>query len=177
MSPKGAKHNVTSLHNMAEKKGCLPEPGVLYGLLKSLANEMFTSPLNIFLLGEKSWDTCRIKIKIKIKPLVDNTLTTDSPVQNITASAAAHLPSLNLPPKCPAMWPSVPKKTRKSFTLEVKLDIIHRHERSEKTIALLATILTPSAVSTIFKSADSSKKAVLVLQDLGFTLMWPRLHI
>ncbi|MPC70618.1 hypothetical protein E2C01_064872 [Portunus trituberculatus] len=76
-------------------------------------------------------------------------------MHHITASAAARLHSLNLPPKCPAMWPSVPKKTRMSLTLEVKLDIIHRHERGEKTIALLATtILTPYTVSTIFKSAD-----------------------
>ncbi|MPD04629.1 hypothetical protein E2C01_100327 [Portunus trituberculatus] len=29
------------------------------------------------------------------------------------------------------MWPSVAKKTRKSLTLEVKLDIIHRRERRE----------------------------------------------
>ncbi|MPC36136.1 hypothetical protein E2C01_029584 [Portunus trituberculatus] len=41
----------------------------------------------------------------------------------------------------------------------MKLNITHRHERGDKTIALLATILTPSTVSTIFKSADSIKKA------------------
>ncbi|MPC64025.1 hypothetical protein E2C01_058135 [Portunus trituberculatus] len=70
----------------------------------------------------------------------------------ITASAAVRLPSLNLPPKRPAIPPSVAKKTRKSLTLQVKLDIIHRHE-ARKPIALLATILTPSTVSTIFKSA------------------------
>ncbi|MPC75342.1 hypothetical protein E2C01_069728 [Portunus trituberculatus] len=46
-------------------------------------------------------------------------------------TAAARLPLLNLPPKYPAMLPSVAKKTRKSLTLEVKLDIIHRHERRE----------------------------------------------
>ncbi|MPC96004.1 hypothetical protein E2C01_091238 [Portunus trituberculatus] len=70
--------------------------------------------------------------------------------------------TLNMPPKHPAtnpaMSPSVAKKTRKSLTLEVKLDIIHRHE-ARKLIALLATILTPSTVSTIFKLADSIKKA------------------
>ncbi|MPC17217.1 hypothetical protein E2C01_010065 [Portunus trituberculatus] len=49
-----------------------------------------------------------------------------------TVSAAARLPSLNLPPKHPAMSLSIAKKTRKSLTLEVKLDIIHRHERGEK---------------------------------------------
>ncbi|MPC14181.1 hypothetical protein E2C01_006938 [Portunus trituberculatus] len=38
-----------------------------------------------------------------------------------------------MPPKCPAMLPSFAKKTRKSLTLEVKLDIIHRHERGGKT--------------------------------------------
>ncbi|MPD01338.1 hypothetical protein E2C01_096859 [Portunus trituberculatus] len=55
--------------------------------------------------------------------------------KTITASAAARLPLLNMPPKCPAtspaMLPSVAKKTRKSLTHEVKLDIIHRHERRE----------------------------------------------
>ncbi|MPC22929.1 hypothetical protein E2C01_015958 [Portunus trituberculatus] len=51
--------------------------------------------------------------------------------KTITASAAARLLSLNLPPKRPAMLPSITKKTRKSLTLEVKLDIIHRHERQE----------------------------------------------
>ncbi|MPC59106.1 hypothetical protein E2C01_053123 [Portunus trituberculatus] len=72
---------------------------------------------------------------------------------------ASRLPSLNLPPKCPVMWPSVPKTTRKSLTLKMKLDIIHRHKRGKKTIAMLATILPPFTVSTIFKSADSIKKA------------------
>ncbi|MPC89953.1 hypothetical protein E2C01_084918 [Portunus trituberculatus] len=37
-----------------------------------------------------------------------------------------------MPSKRPAMSPSI-AKTRKSLTLEVKLDIIHRHERGEKT--------------------------------------------
>ncbi|MPD04527.1 hypothetical protein E2C01_100221 [Portunus trituberculatus] len=32
-----------------------------------------------------------------------------------------------------AMLPSIAKKTKKSLTLEVKLDIIHRHERGKKT--------------------------------------------
>ncbi|MPC26616.1 hypothetical protein E2C01_019761 [Portunus trituberculatus] len=80
--------------------------------------------------------------------------TTHAPLTPMRASAAARLHSLNLPPKRPAMWPRVPKKTRKSLTLEVKLNIIHRHERGDKTIALLTTILTPSTVSTIFKSPD-----------------------
>ncbi|MPC36928.1 hypothetical protein E2C01_030398 [Portunus trituberculatus] len=31
------------------------------------------------------------------------------------------------------MLPSIAKMTRKSPTLEVKLDIIHRHERGQKT--------------------------------------------
>ncbi|MPC84173.1 hypothetical protein E2C01_078901 [Portunus trituberculatus] len=57
------------------------------------------------------------------------------------------------------MSPSIAKKTKKSLTLEVKLDIIHRHKRGEKTNRLLATILTRSTVSTVFKSADSIKKA------------------
>ncbi|MPD06296.1 hypothetical protein E2C01_102101 [Portunus trituberculatus] len=71
-----------------------------------------------------------------------------------------------MPPKCPATSPAmshrIAKKTRKSLTLEVKLDNIHRHERGEKTntLSLLATMaLTPSTVFTIFKSADSVKKA------------------
>ncbi|MPC15754.1 hypothetical protein E2C01_008558 [Portunus trituberculatus] len=54
----------------------------------------------------------------------------------------ARLPSLNMPPKHPATSPAmslVTEKTRKSLTLEVKLDIIHRHE-AKKLIALLATM-------------------------------------
>ncbi|MPD06606.1 hypothetical protein E2C01_102427 [Portunus trituberculatus] len=60
--------------------------------------------------------------------------------KTITASATARLPSLNLPPKRPAMWPSVAKKTRKSLTLKVKLDnIIHRHKKRENySIASIA---------------------------------------
>ncbi|MPC78395.1 hypothetical protein E2C01_072880 [Portunus trituberculatus] len=58
----------------------------------------------------------------------------DSVVKNNNSPAAVHLPLLNVPPKCsatsPAMSPSV-AKTRKSLTLEVKLDIILRHERRE----------------------------------------------
>ncbi|MPC82380.1 hypothetical protein E2C01_077044 [Portunus trituberculatus] len=38
--------------------------------------------------------------------------------KTITASEAARLPLLNLPPKCPAMSPSIAKKTRKSLTLK-----------------------------------------------------------
>ncbi|MPC67934.1 hypothetical protein E2C01_062121 [Portunus trituberculatus] len=55
------------------------------------------------------------------------------------ASAAVHLPSLYMPPKRPAMLPSIAKKTTKSLTLEVKLDIIHRHE-ARKLKALLPTM-------------------------------------
>ncbi|MPC66839.1 hypothetical protein E2C01_060994 [Portunus trituberculatus] len=51
--------------------------------------------------------------------------------KTITASAAAHLPWLNLPPKRPAMSPSIAKKTRKSLTLKVKLDFIQTQERRE----------------------------------------------
>ncbi|MPC41096.1 hypothetical protein E2C01_034678 [Portunus trituberculatus] len=64
-------------------------------------------------------------------------------------------------PKHPAISPSVAKKTRKSLTLQVKLDIIHRHERGEKTNSIASHHgLTPSTFSTIFKSANSIKKAV-----------------
>ncbi|MPC09256.1 hypothetical protein E2C01_001859 [Portunus trituberculatus] len=35
-----------------------------------------------------------------------------------------------MPATSPAMSPSIAKKTRKSLTLKVKLDIIHRHEKS-----------------------------------------------
>ncbi|MPC70321.1 CENPB DNA-binding domain-containing protein 1 [Portunus trituberculatus] len=68
-----------------------------------------------------------------------------------------------MPPKRPAtshtMLPSI-AKTRKSLTLEVKLDIIYRHERGEKTNSIARHHgLTPSTVSTMFKSADSIKKA------------------
>ncbi|MPC73498.1 Dolichyl-diphosphooligosaccharide--protein glycosyltransferase subunit [Portunus trituberculatus] len=55
---------------------------------------------------------------------------------------------------------SIAKKTRKSLTLEVKLDIIYRHERGEKTNSIAHHHgLTPSTVSTIFKLTDSIKKA------------------
>ncbi|MPC64405.1 CENPB DNA-binding domain-containing protein 1 [Portunus trituberculatus] len=60
----------------------------------------------------------------------------------------------------PAKSPSIAKKKRKSLTLKVKLDIIHRHERGKKTNSIVRHHgLTPSTVSTIFKSADSTKKA------------------
>ncbi|MPC20917.1 CENPB DNA-binding domain-containing protein 1 [Portunus trituberculatus] len=65
-----------------------------------------------------------------------------------------------MPPKRPAMSLSVAKKTMKSLTLEVKLDIIHRYERGKKTNSIARHHgLIPSTVSTIFKSADSIKKA------------------
>ncbi|MPC61560.1 hypothetical protein E2C01_055633 [Portunus trituberculatus] len=61
-----------------------------------------------------------------------------------------------MPPQHPAMSPSVAKKTRKSLTLEVKLDIINGHKRGEKTNNIARHHgLTSSTVSTIFKSADS----------------------
>ncbi|MPC25673.1 hypothetical protein E2C01_018797 [Portunus trituberculatus] len=68
-----------------------------------------------------------------------------------------------MPPKCPAispaMLPSVAKKTRKSLTLKVKLDTIQRHKRGEKANSIARHHgLTPSTVSTIFKSTDSFKK-------------------
>ncbi|MPD03503.1 CENPB DNA-binding domain-containing protein 1 [Portunus trituberculatus] len=54
----------------------------------------------------------------------------------------------------------------KSFTLEVKLDIIHRYEIGEKTNSIARYHgLTPSTVSTIFKSADSIKKAGLTVSS------------
>ncbi|MPC87938.1 CENPB DNA-binding domain-containing protein 1 [Portunus trituberculatus] len=62
----------------------------------------------------------------------------------------------------PSMLPSITKKTRKSLTREVKVDIIHRYERGKKTNSIDRHHgLTPSTVSTIFKSADSIKKASL----------------
>ncbi|MPC20920.1 hypothetical protein E2C01_013883 [Portunus trituberculatus] len=49
----------------------------------------------------------------------------------------ARLPLLNMPPKRPAtsptMLPSFAKKTRKSLTLEVKLDITHRPGPQQST--------------------------------------------
>ncbi|MPC98124.1 hypothetical protein E2C01_093477 [Portunus trituberculatus] len=55
-----------------------------------------------------------------------------------------------------AMSPSVAKKKRNSLILKVKLDNIHRHERGEKSNSIARHHgLTPSTVSTIFKSADS----------------------
>ncbi|MPC88658.1 Sodium-coupled neutral amino acid transporter 9 [Portunus trituberculatus] len=68
-------------------------------------------------------------------------------LQKTMASVAAHLPSLYMPPKRPAMSPSIAKKTGKCLTLEVKLDIIHRHERGEKTNSIASYHgLTPSTV-------------------------------
>ncbi|MPC82409.1 hypothetical protein E2C01_077076 [Portunus trituberculatus] len=65
------------------------------------------------------------------------------------------------------MSPSVAKRTRKFLTLEVKLDIIHRHERGEKTNSIACHHgLTPSIVSTIFKSADSIEKAGETISSL-----------
>ncbi|MPC58051.1 CENPB DNA-binding domain-containing protein 1 [Portunus trituberculatus] len=69
-----------------------------------------------------------------------------------------------MPPKRPATSPAmsstVAKKTRKSLILKVKQDIIHRHERGEKTNSIAHHHrLTPSTVSTFFKSTDSIKKA------------------
>ncbi|MPD02071.1 Vacuolar protein sorting-associated protein 45 [Portunus trituberculatus] len=83
-----------------------------------------------------------------LAPLMDKTHTTHSPLfKTITASAAARLPLLYMPPKRPAISPSVAKKTRKSLTLEVKLDIIHRHERVKKTNSIASHHgLTPSTV-------------------------------
>ncbi|MPC19331.1 CENPB DNA-binding domain-containing protein 1 [Portunus trituberculatus] len=80
-----------------------------------------------------------------------------------------------MPPKRPttslAMLTSIAKKTGKPLTLELKLDIIHRHKRGEKTNSIARHIgLTPSTVSTIFKSADSIKKpdeTVSSLQELN----------
>ncbi|MPC48015.1 hypothetical protein E2C01_041779 [Portunus trituberculatus] len=62
-----------------------------------------------------------------------------------------------MPPKCPttspAMSPNVAKKTRKSLTHEVKLDIIHRHKRGKKTNSIARHHgFTPSTVSTIFNT-------------------------
>ncbi|MPC30311.1 CENPB DNA-binding domain-containing protein 1 [Portunus trituberculatus] len=66
-----------------------------------------------------------------------------------------------MPPKRPATSPtmsfSIAKKNRKSLTLKVKLDIIHRHEKTSSIARHHG--LTPSTVSPIFKSADSIKKA------------------
>ncbi|MPC36714.1 hypothetical protein E2C01_030182 [Portunus trituberculatus] len=47
------------------------------------------------------------------------------------------------PATSPAMLPSIAKKTRKSLTLEVKLDIIHSHEGQQ-------TLLTHSVLRTTF---------------------------
>ncbi|MPC51249.1 CENPB DNA-binding domain-containing protein 1 [Portunus trituberculatus] len=76
-----------------------------------------------------------------------------------------------MPPKCPAttpaMSPSVARKKRKSLTLKVKVDIIDRHERGEKTNSIACHHgLTPSTVSTIFKSAGSIKKAYETVSSL-----------
>ncbi|MPC34965.1 hypothetical protein E2C01_028370 [Portunus trituberculatus] len=65
------------------------------------------------------------------------------------------------PATSPAMSPSVAKKKRKTLPHEVKLDIIHRHDRGKKTNSIARYHgLTPSTVSTIFKSVDSIKRLV-----------------
>ncbi|MPC32685.1 CENPB DNA-binding domain-containing protein 1 [Portunus trituberculatus] len=57
------------------------------------------------------------------------------------------------------MSPSVAKETRKSLTLEVKLEIIHRHEKGEKTNSIARHHLDSIYCLYYFKSADSIKKA------------------
>ncbi|MPC16286.1 Disrupted in renal carcinoma protein 2 [Portunus trituberculatus] len=54
------------------------------------------------------------------------------------ATATARLPSFNLPPNRPAMWPSVPKKTRKSLTLEAVSahTLVHLTQRSDSDEAV-----------------------------------------
>ncbi|MPD01244.1 hypothetical protein E2C01_096763 [Portunus trituberculatus] len=75
-------------------------------------------------------------------PLMDKTRTTHSPypspllVQNKNRVQHQLVISHSMPPRRPttslAMSPCFAKKPRKSLTLEVKLDIIPRHERGEK---------------------------------------------
>ncbi|MPC39025.1 CENPB DNA-binding domain-containing protein 1 [Portunus trituberculatus] len=106
----------------------------------------------------------------KRAPLTPLHFPTLSSKQKQCPAPACHL-TLNMPPKrpatSPAMSPSIAKKTRKSFTLEVKLDIIHRHERGEKTNGIAHNHgLTTSSVSTIFKSADPIKKAGEIVSSL-----------
>ncbi|MPC10398.1 hypothetical protein E2C01_003031 [Portunus trituberculatus] len=64
-----------------------------------------------------SWTKCA-----PLTPLVQNNNSVSSSSSSLTLHAT----------KRPAMLPSVAKKTRKSLTLEVKLHIIHRHERTEQ---------------------------------------------
>ncbi|MPC97036.1 hypothetical protein E2C01_092324 [Portunus trituberculatus] len=61
-------------------------------------------------------------------------------------SAVARLPSLYMPPKRPVMSPSIAKKTRKSLTFKVKLDVIHKHERRETNSIASHHGLTPSTL-------------------------------
>ncbi|MPC45752.1 CENPB DNA-binding domain-containing protein 1 [Portunus trituberculatus] len=105
----------------------------------------------------------------KRAPLTPLPFPTLSSKQKQGTALARHL-TLNTPPKRPAtspvMSPSI-VKTRKSLTLEVKLDIIHRHKRGEKTNSIARHhSLTPSTVSTIFKSPDSIKKAGETISSL-----------
>ncbi|MPC81028.1 hypothetical protein E2C01_075628 [Portunus trituberculatus] len=73
-------------------------------------------------------------------PLVDNKHTTHSPqFKTITASAAARLPSLNMPPKHPAMSPSIATKTRKSYSRS-EARYYSQTREARKLIALLATM-------------------------------------
>ncbi|MPC31416.1 Transcription initiation factor IIA subunit 2 [Portunus trituberculatus] len=59
-----------------------------------------------------------------------------------------------MPPKRPAMLPSVAKKTRKSVTVKVKLDIIQTRE-ARKLIALLATMAWLHLLSLLFSSQQT----------------------
>ncbi|MPC22877.1 hypothetical protein E2C01_015905 [Portunus trituberculatus] len=72
-----------------------------------------------------------------------------------------------MPPKPPTTSPAiVAKKTRKSLTLKVKLDITYSQTRGKKTNSIAHHHgLTPSSVS-IFKSADSIKKAGETISSL-----------
>ncbi|MPC85439.1 hypothetical protein E2C01_080216 [Portunus trituberculatus] len=74
-------------------------------------------------------------------PFMDKTRTTLSPTlprsyfktkTGSSTSSSSHAQHANKTPcNQPCKLPSIAKMTRKSITLKVKLDIIHRHERPE----------------------------------------------
>ncbi|MPC31483.1 hypothetical protein E2C01_024773 [Portunus trituberculatus] len=64
------------------------------------------------------------------------------------------------------MSPSVAKKTRKSLTLEVKLDIIHRHEKGEKTNSIARHHLD-SIYSLLFSSQQALLRRLVPVEYVG----------
>ena len=63
---------------------------------------------------------------------------------------------------------SQPKKIQKSLSLEVKHDILHRHDQGQHTIAIGKTLnLANSTVSTVLKNANAIRGAAENVSDIS----------